>query len=168
MPFSLMVAASSFAAPVYLLIWKLKIPPFIAPPFHHSTGLGCNVIDVLIISVFSDGSFLGRPLLKSDTTVLPGYAPSNTCVFGLALACFVPYYIRFIPYIIRYKTRYIHPRRRYEVVGRFCRFCTRFFLYVFSVCLCFFYVFYSFYITYKMNKTHRKNTHKRRIKNKHT
>jgi len=36
---------------------------------------------------------------------------------GMALACFVPYYIRYKPNIIRYKTRYIHPREAFVVSG---------------------------------------------------
>ena len=46
-------------------------------------------------------------------------SPACSLAFGvgMALACFVPYYIRFIPYIIRYKTRYIHPREAFVVSG---------------------------------------------------
>ena len=107
-----------------------------------------------------------RSYLKPSALFLhPG--PLRT-VFGHCCRCLdwplrVLYRIRYKPNIIRYKTRYIHPRRRYEVVGRFCRFCTRFFLYVFSIYGCFLYkkiysycfflfLFFHFFIYKKIKK----------------
>ena len=75
-------------------------------------------------------------------------SPACSLAFGvgMALACFVPYYIRFIPYIIRYKTRY-HTPSAFGVMSEseLVVFVAFFVPFLF---LCFFRVFYVLFILY--------------------
>src|SRR6185503_9357525 len=104
----------------------------------------------------------GRGFLVKIAKLSP--ACSLACGLGLALACFVPYYIRYKPNIIRYKTRYIHPREAFVVSGGvirsflralgFCFFCfffffsLFFFFFFFFFFFCFFFFFLSFFFFY--------------------
>jgi len=105
--------------------------------------------------MYSDSNNLGAylaGLLEGDGYIEMGSnsnekkRPNRACGLGLALACFVPYYIRFIPYIIRYKTRY-HTPSAFGVMSEseLVVFVAFFVPFLF---LCFFRVFYVLFILY--------------------